>query len=120
MTVKAIGVPDVEPQYPFEFLVSQDAYVDLFSPRLRHIFECDGKLKYRNQTNWRGDPLTAEDVVWLEKQREDRLRGRNLGFSRLVWSDTRPEAFGRVKARLWQEIRSQNAAGLFTVAGQPA
>ena len=118
--VRAMGIVDVVPQHPFEFLDDPDAYVDLYSPRLRHVFECDGKVKYRQQTNWRGAPMTADDIVWLEKQREDRLRGRGLGVSRIIWADTHLEAFGRVSARLWREIRLQNAAGLVTAEGKPA
>jgi hypothetical protein len=118
--VKQMGITDVVPQQRFEFLDDADAFVDLYSPQLRHVFECDGKLKYRPQTNWRGEYLTAEEVVWLEKQREDLLRGRGLGVSRLIWADTWPQAFSRVSARLWREIKRQDAGGLFSTEGASA
>jgi hypothetical protein len=118
--VKNMGIADVVLQQRFEFLDGSNAFADLYSPSLRHVFECDGRLKYQDQANWRGDSQTAQEILWLEKKREDRLRGRGVGVSRLTWSDTHAEAFGRVSACLWREIRAQNAAGLFGTDGQSA
>jgi len=108
--VKNMGITDIEPQYKVRLLDGANVYVDLYSPRFHHCFECDGKLKYRSQVNLSGVAISADDVVWDEKQREDEIRGAGYGVSRIVWRDTMPDAFGRASARLWHEIRSQDAA----------
>jgi hypothetical protein len=46
--------------------------------------EFDGKVKYSRDEYSRGDPV---EVLWREKQREDRLRGRLRGMVRIIWSD---------------------------------
>ena len=120
LAVHRMGIHDVIPQREFTFIDAASAFVDLYSPYFNHVFECDGRLKYRNQVNDRGELLTAEDILWMEKQREDRLRGAGLGVSRFLWADTRPEAFDRVSRRVWREIRLQNAAGLFSPRGETA
>jgi len=106
-----MGISDVQPQFAVQLANGVTTHVDLYSPSLHHCFECDGRLKYRTQVNLIGVQVSAEDVVWEEKQREDALRALGLGVSRLVWKDTMADAFNRVSARVWQEIRSQDAAG---------
>jgi hypothetical protein len=105
----SMGIADVEPQYEVEFPEGGVAFVDMFSPSLRHVFECDGKLKYRRQVNWKGEEVDAAQVVWDEKQREDKLRGCGYGVSRISWKDTMVERFGVANSRLWREIRLQHA-----------
>jgi hypothetical protein len=114
--VKQMGISDVQPQQTVDLPDGSRAVVDLYSARLRHVFECDGKLKYRDQLDLRGKPMTARDVLVAEKRREDRLRGLNFGVSRMGWADVQPDAFARVSARVSLEIRSQDAAGLFSSA----
>jgi hypothetical protein len=79
------GLPAVTPQYEFEdesgfvwarvdFLVGEHLVV-----------EFDGRLKYRA-----ADGTTAgevEEIVWREKQREDRIRRQRKVVVRLIWSD---------------------------------
>jgi hypothetical protein len=48
------------------------------------VGEFDGRTKYQVPAD--ADPAEAADVVWREKQREDRLR-RLVGVARWVWSD---------------------------------
>ncbi len=53
----------------------------------RHLFECDGFTKYLPVERGGLAVMSADRVVWEEKQREDWLRGYRLGMSRLVWAD---------------------------------
>ena len=108
--LRDIGIEDVEPQHEVVLGDGTKAFVDLYSARLHHCFECDGRLKYRTQVNLRGDEVDANQILWDEKMREDALRGAGFGVSRIVWKDTMPEAFSRTSARLWREIRLQDAA----------
>jgi hypothetical protein len=105
----AMGVADLEPQYEIALAEGGKAFVDLFSPRLHHVFECDGRLKYRDQLDTRGRVMRAEDVLWSEKKREDAIRSQGFGFSRILWRDTMVDRFGPASARLWREIGHQDA-----------
>lgn len=112
-----MGVTDLVPQYVILFPDGRHAVGDLYSPRLNHLFECDGKLKYRDQLNDRGELVTAQKVVWLEKIREDQVRGLAMGVSRIYWSDTFPQNFARVSARLWREVKLQSGGRIWLPAG---
>ena len=114
--LRRIGVADVEPQVVVRSPELGDLRVDLFAHGLRHVFECDGKLKYQDQTDERGRRISARDVVWREKRREDEIRGQGFGVSRITWPDVVTPNVDRVSARLWREIRQQNASGLYTSA----
>ncbi len=103
----AAGFSDVVPQYPILLSTGKWVYVDHYSPRLRHAFESDGRLKYQEQLDSRGRRITPDEVVWLEKKREDLLRGDRHGVSRIIWQDTHPDNFQRVRERLWAEVMSQ-------------
>ncbi len=60
------------------------------------VLEFDGRLKYRAAET--EDGRSAEEVVWLEKRREDAVRGRGYPVERVVWDDLdRP---GRIGARI--------------------
>ncbi len=102
-----MGITDIVPQYVITFHDGSWAEGDLYSPGLNHLFECDGRLKYRAQVNLRGEPLTADDVVWLEKKREDKVRGLGTGCSRIYWVDVLAENFQRSSTRLWREVEQQ-------------
>jgi hypothetical protein len=58
---------------------------DCWWPRQRVVGEFDGKGKYLDAAV-RGD-LSAEQAVYREKLREDRIRGLGLGFVRWGWAD---------------------------------
>lgn len=63
--------------------------VDFLWREARLIGEFDGLVKYGRKTP---DEPPAEEVVWEEKQREDRLRSLGFGMVRLTWGialDTR-------------------------------
>lgn len=106
-----MGVMDLEPQFEIARGARRKAFVDLYSEHLHHVFECDGKTKYREVVDSQGRVLKARDVVWMEKKREDEVRGQGFGFSRIVWSDTMMNNFLSASARLWREIEQQDAAG---------
>jgi hypothetical protein len=59
--------------------------VDFYWPRLAVVGEFDGAVKYLRE-EYRSGRSPAE-VIWREKQREDRLRRRSTGLFRLVWAD---------------------------------
>lgn len=105
-----MGIVDLELQYTITYANGGHAEVDLYSRGLNHVFECDGRVKYQDQKDLQGQPITADDVVWREKKREDLVRGEGHGFSRIVWSDTIPDNFTRASNRLWREIKLQNGA----------
>ena len=104
-----MGIDDLVLQHVVAFPEGGHAEVDLYSPSLRHVFECDGRVKYQDQYDARGEPVTAERVVWLEKRREDRIRGLGLGVTRLTWIDVLPQNFLAVSARIWREVEQQSS-----------
>lgn len=104
-----MGITDLDLQVRIHFSTGGWAEVDILSRGLRHVFETDGRLKYQPQLDKYGRPVSAEQVVWLEKKREDKVRGQALGVSRIFWPDTLEENFDSASARLWSEIRAQGA-----------
>jgi hypothetical protein len=69
----------------------------------RHLFEFDGRVKYLGRERGGVSDLPPEEVIWLEKKREDRLRGLGYGVSRVVWD----ELFGPTRARTRQRLRGE-------------
>lgn len=59
------------------------ARVDFLFDEQRTVGEFDGKVKYRADTAG----VSPEEVVWLEKRREDSIRGLGWECVRLVWGD---------------------------------
>jgi hypothetical protein len=104
----SMGVTDLELQWPIELPNHRLAIVDIYSPGLRHVFEADGKVKYTQARRRDGSPMSAEEVLWAEKSREDQIRGLGFGFSRLRWPDVTEEGFERASTRLAQEIDLQS------------
>lgn len=51
------------------------------------VSEFDGRSKY---TKYLRPGETAEDVLWREKRREDRIRDQGYGFTRRVWVELSP------------------------------
>ena len=55
------------------------------------VGEFDGKLKYKVPEG--ATPDEAAEILWQEKQREDRLRRRDNRVARWVWADAmRPKS----------------------------
>lgn len=100
----AMGIDDLVLQFPVFLEPGREVRVDLYSERLRHIFECDGRLKYDDVEG----SEVGSDVLWREKRREDRLRGLGFGLTRLTWADLMPERARRLEARVRREITLQS------------
>lgn len=77
-----LGEPDA--QFPIQ-LSTGIVWCDLRVGN--HIFEIDGRVKYRSTDHGGVAERSAEDVVWDEKQRERLISAEGLGVSRLFWSD---------------------------------
>lgn len=70
----------------------------------RHVFEFDGRVKYRRREDGGLALVSAEDTVWYEKQRQDWICGFKLGMSRIVWDDFWGAARERARERLRREV----------------
>jgi Transcriptional regulator, AbiEi antitoxin len=66
-----------------------------------HVFEVDGRLKYRREAEGGVADRPVEDVVWEEKVRERDVCAEGLGMSRIIWEDfwgrQRPQAVARLR-----------------------
>jgi Transcriptional regulator, AbiEi antitoxin len=60
--------------------------VDFFFEEEKTVGEFDGRVKYRAVSE---DGLSAEEVVWREKRREDALRDQGYEVARSIWGDLR-------------------------------
>ena len=77
-----LGITGVEPQHEF----ASDGFVDrvdFWLPAERIVIEFDGRQKYTDPTMLAG--RTPQDVLWHEKQREDRIRPGVVAFIRVRW-----------------------------------
>jgi hypothetical protein len=75
----------------------------------RHLFEFDGKIKYQRRDAGGVADRPAEEVVWLEKQRQDWICGYELGMSRIIWADLWGENRRRALRRLAREYAATAA-----------
>jgi len=71
------------------------------------VGEFDGKVKYRVPPD-----ATAEEaaqILWNEKQREDRLRRQKLKVARWIWSEAKdPIALARILAAEGVRVELRN------------
>lgn len=81
-----LGCPDMEPQHEFVAADGTVDRVDFWLPREGIVVEFDGRQKYEDPAMLRG--RSGADAVWIEKLREDRVRGRPEvnGFVRVRWA----------------------------------
>jgi Transcriptional regulator, AbiEi antitoxin len=66
------------------------AVVDFLLHVEKVVLEFDGQVKYgraADETDPYGRRLTPQQVLWLEKQREDRIRELDYEVVRVIWSD---------------------------------
>lgn len=80
-----LGFEQPELQHP---LRDEDGFIgrtDCWWPESRVVGEFDGKAKYVD-AGIRGD-ISAEEAVYREKLREDRIRRLGFGFVRWSWAD---------------------------------
>jgi very-short-patch-repair endonuclease len=80
---------DVTPQYEITS-PTFTAVVDFLVNAEKVVIEFDGKVKYgrsAEELDPFGRRLTPQQVLWLEKQREDRIRELGYEVVRVTWSD---------------------------------
>lgn len=112
MVVEGMNITDLELQRRFDFDDGTYALGDMYSPEFDHLFECDGRLKYQDQYDDSGRLVLGTEVLWKEKLRTDKIRGRGTGCSRIIWADTIPHNIERTRERLWHEIEQQHPGRL--------
>jgi hypothetical protein len=81
----ALGYPMPELQVPFYDEQGYIGTVDFYWPQLDLIGEFDGKSKYGDERLYQRG-LTAQQIVLIEKSREDRLRRRVRDLARWDWA----------------------------------
>lgn len=59
----------------------------------RHVFEMDGRLKYRSVGDGGVAEQDPDEVLWQEKLRQDFICGFKLGVSRVTFVDTLPASW---------------------------
>ncbi|TDN45799.1 hypothetical protein EDF64_102212 [Curtobacterium flaccumfaciens] len=81
-----LGCPDMEPQHEFVGVDGAVDRVDFWLPRQGIVIEFDGRQKYEDPAMLHG--RSGAEAVWVEKQREDRIRSRREvnGFVRVHWA----------------------------------
>jgi hypothetical protein len=100
LVVIELGLGDCETQFPVR-LAGGVAWTDL---RVGcHVFEFDGRVKYRRSDQGGVAQRPVEDVVWDERNREREILGEGLGVSRVIWN----ELFGVARDRLKLRLRSE-------------
>ena len=80
----ALKLPPPELQVPFFDDNGLIGYADFYWRQLDLIGEVDGRSKYGGHRHFQRD-ISVEQLVWQEKQREDRLRRVVKSFVRLDW-----------------------------------
>lgn len=93
-----LGVAAPELQVPFWDDEGFIGYADFYWPHLGLIGECDGKYKYAGEEH-SPSGKSAEQVLWEEKRREDRMRAVARGFMRWDWDTafSRPRFAARLR-----------------------
>lgn len=69
-----------------------------------HIFEVDGRAKYRPVEQGGLAVVPGDQVLWDEKQRQREICAEGLGMSRIVWADFWGERRELAKKRLRAEV----------------
>ena len=101
--VRSLGIGDVEPQ----FILSDGHRRVRCDLRVgRHIFEVDGRIKYRRPEQGGVAEKSPEQVLWEEKLRQDFIGGFHLGTSRIVWADYWEPQRERARSRLRREYEA--------------
>lgn len=72
----------------------------------RHVFEFDGRRKYRPASDGGDAAIPPDEVVWNEKVRERDIAGHGLGVSRVFWDDCLGSARAQTMDRLRHEYQA--------------
>jgi len=101
-----LGLGPVEPQFGLRD-AGREAWCDL---RIgRHLIEIDGHKKYRAAEDGGLAKVSADEVLWREKQRQDWVCGFKLGMSRVTWAQLQPNQWEATKRRVLREALDTNA-----------
>ncbi len=101
--VAELGLGDIETQFAVRIADGRVVWCDM---RVGcHIFEVDGKIKFRSVADGGVATRSPEDVVWDEKTRQNLVCAEGLGMSRLIWADF----FGAQRERAKARIRAEEA-----------
>ena len=102
LLVKEVVGPEVEIETQFPVLTVRGVmWCDL---RVGcHVFEVDGRIKYRRESEGGVAERPIEDVLWEEKGRERDVCAEGLGMSRIIWDDFWGRNRREAVARLGQE-----------------
>ncbi len=84
LLVLELGIGRPETQFGLRH-EGREAFCDLRVGR--HVFEFDGRIKYRLAADGGVAVGPGDQVLWEEKQRQDWVCGFKLGMSRIVWDD---------------------------------
>lgn len=103
VAVASLGIGEVETQFPVRLPGGRVVWADL---RVGcHLFEFDGRVKYRRPDQGGVAAVDAGDVVWDERRRQTEVTGLGLGMSRLVWSEVAaPRLPAATRRRLLDEV----------------
>jgi len=95
--VEELGIGEPETQ----FAVSTPSGVFWCDLRVGcHVFEFDGRIKYRRTDQGGVADRPVEDVLWDEKKRQREVCAVGLGMSRIIWADFYGDARVKARARL--------------------
>jgi hypothetical protein len=106
LMLKQLGIDDVEPQFGLQ----EDGRIAWADFRIRrHLVEFDGHMKFRPVQEGGLATRPPDEVLWMEKKRQDWMCGFKLGMSRLTWVDVQPDNWCQTQARLLREILATDA-----------
>jgi hypothetical protein len=102
LLVLELGIGRPDPQFPVA-IASGVAWADLRVGN--HLFEVDGRIKYRSQEDGGVAKRPVDEVLWEEKKRERLVCAEGLGMSRIFWEDFWGTNRDVAKRRLRAEYR---------------
>ncbi len=100
LLVAELGIGRPETQFPVPIGQSV-AWCDLRVGR--HVFEFDGRTKYRRRDRGGVADRPVEEILWDERQRQQKICAQGLGMSRIIWAELWGEERKRARARLLAE-----------------
>lgn len=68
-----------------------------------HVFEFDGRVKFRDRSRGGVADRAIEDILWDERERQRKICAEGLGMSRVTWDELFGAERERTKARLAAE-----------------
>ena len=101
LLLKELGLGLIETQFPVP-VPGGVAWCDLRVGR--HLFECDGRVKYLGAARGGVADRPVEDVMWDEKRRQTDVCANGLGMSRIIWQDFWPPHRPAALRRLAREF----------------